>query len=114
MTDNNPIKVRLSLNKFKMAVLIKLTIIFTSFIKFPINLPECLLSTNWVSALIKDANISVCISFLTSSDTFIIITLAKYNEAPLIIKAKIIRAGINMIKFWDLFINNSLIAGSSK
>ena len=56
--NNKPIKVKLSLNKFKIAVLTRFVIIPTSFVRFVINCPECLLSTNSVSALISDANIS--------------------------------------------------------
>ena len=94
MTANRPIKVRLSLDKLRMAVLIKAVIIFTSLVRFAINFPECFLSTKSVSACINEANISVCTSFFTSSDTPIIITFAKYNDKPFRLKAKIINPGI--------------------
>ena len=75
-------------------MLTRLVIIATSFVKLVTNLPECLLSTNLVSAFIRDANISTCMSFLTFSDTLIIIIFAKYKEVPFIANAKTINPGI--------------------
>ena len=81
-----------------MTVLTRFVIIFTSLLKFVINLPVCLLSISCVSAFTIEANISIWISFLTSSDTLIIITFAKYKDTPLTANAKTIREGIRYIK----------------
>ena len=87
---------------------------FTSFVRFAIKLPECLLSTSSVSALIREANISVCISFLTSSETFIIITFARYKERPFVAKAMTISPGIKYMYVCFCSIKSCLIAGSNK
>ena len=58
MTDKRPIKVKLSLNKFRITVLTSPVIIPTSLVTLVINFPECLLSIDLVSALIKEENIS--------------------------------------------------------
>ena len=42
------------------------------------------------------------------------ITFAKYKDEPLIMNAKTINEGITNKRVSDLFMNNSLIAGSSK
>ena len=76
------------------ATLTRFVIMSTSLVKLVINFPECLLSINWVSAFINEENISVCISFFTSTETPIIIILARYKEAPLMVNAIIINEGI--------------------
>ena len=86
----------------------------TSLVKLVTNLPECFLSTNLVSAFIREENMSTWMSFLTSSDTFIIITLAKYKDNPLTENAKTIKPGIRYKNFLSWLINNCLIAGSNK
>jgi hypothetical protein len=51
-----------------------------------------------VSAFIKELSMSVCIIFFTSSDTLIIMSLAKYKDNPFAQKAIIIAIGIINIK----------------
>ena len=97
ITDNSPIKVKVSLNIFNITVLIKLVRRPTSFVKFEINFPECLLSINFVSASIKLSSIFTCTSFLTSSETPIIITLAIYKDRPFTENAVTINIGIIII-----------------
>ena len=86
----------------------------TSLVKFVINLPECFLSINLVSAFTNADSISTCISFLTSAATFIIITFAVYNEDPLTAKAKTINPGIINIKDFFCSIKSCFIAGSKR
>ena len=84
---------------FKIATLTRFVIIPISLVKLVINFPECLLSINFVSALIRDLNISTCISLLTLSETLIIKSFARYNELPFAKNAKIINPGIRNIIF---------------
>ena len=87
----------MSLKIFKSAVLIKFTSNDTSRVRLDINLPVCIPFINFVSVAINDFIISFCTSALSSWDTLIIRTLARYNDIPLVKKAMTIATGIKKI-----------------
>ena len=66
ITVKRPISVKVSLNKFNKAVLIKLVINPTSKLKFAKNSPVCLLSIVCVSTFINDFTKSTWTFFVTS------------------------------------------------
>ena len=58
ITARRPIKVKVSLKRVNIALLSRLVICVTSYVRLEINLPECFLSIICVSVLIKEFTMS--------------------------------------------------------